>query len=180
MTTTASTDLLADLDDEVTLDAQVTKPNSTEANDPDDLSELEELLESSMSAAAERNETKAARERLKRGGQSREQTAHDNALVKAWADLYEWQAVATAGVFNRYSCECGAVHTVFDCLMVEELHRSQKHTRRWVNPSVEHRAQPRNMPTTRSTIVREHLVGTCGQCASANSWTLEGATIWKA
>lgn len=144
-----------------------------------DLSELDSLLAESLAAQAERAEVKAARERIKRGGLSAEQAALDNALVALWADQYEWQSVTTAGIFNRYTCACGATHTVFDCVMVEQKHRGQPFTRRWINPSTEHRAQPRSMPAERTTIVREHQVGVCGACAPQSGWRLEGATIWK-
>ena len=144
------------------------------------LDELEALLSESMAQVAERNETKAARERLRKGGQSAEQTALDNELVALWADRYEWQAVSTAGIFNRYTCACGSTHTVFDCVMVEEASRRDKFTRRWINPSTEHRAQPRTMPSERTTIVREHQVGVCDACVAASGWKLEGAATWKA
>jgi hypothetical protein len=169
-----------DLNEEVAVEALIATLKSTDKSDPDDLSELDTLLEESMEQRRFAQEAHKARERVRRGNQSPEEREADLQRIRDWADKHEWEAIATAGVFNRFNCACGNSNTVFDCLMIEERHKTDKFAKRWINLEVERRTTPRVGEPPKVTVVREKQVSSCDKCAHPKGWRLDEAVIWKA
>lgn len=174
-----------DLDDEVTLDAQVAQPSAAAGPEEllaaaDPFADLDALLDESMEQRAVEQQARAARERLRRGvAQAPGERQADLDRIKLWQDRYEWLPIATAGVFNRFSCACGNTSTIFDCIMIEEKHKTDPWSKRFVNVGVERRASPRVGEPPRVTVVREQAVVACDKCAHTKGWRLDDPTIWR-
>lgn len=134
---------------------------------------LDALLEESMGAVREAKEAKAARERVKRGGQTAAEQAEDAERIRRWELANEWKAVANVAVFGRHVCSCGHVSLSFSQLMVRQQHRHLRDSQRW-------QASTKNSAGLPSeTVIRERAVLMCGDCAPVHGFNMQNPTIWK-
>lgn len=116
---------LPDADLEDLLEESLT-PAARQEPDP-----LEALLAESMAGAKEAAAAKAARERLKRGGQSAKDKAEDEERIRRWELANEWRTVANVALFERHRCACGRQQTIFRQLMERQENRHLRGSHRW-------------------------------------------------
>lgn len=137
------------------------------------LDDLEALLGESMASVKEEAEAKAARERIKRGGQSTAERQADAERMRRWELAHEWKIVANVGLFKRYACTCGSVTTVFEGLMTRQTHRHLRDSSRWQVVQ----AVRADLPN--ETMIQHHPRTTCPECAGKLGFDLSRAGEWK-
>lgn len=164
-------DLDDDLDETVTVDAVTATPNATDFADP--LDDLDALLEESMGTVKQEAAARAARERLKRGGQSAAERLEDAARIREWEDRNEWRTVANAAVFVQYECACGSLHSVFGGLFAEQDHRHLRQAKRWAAIAQAKADLPNH------TFIRAVATPVCYDCAGEKGWSFGNATVWE-
>ena len=133
----------------------------------DDLfADLDALIQDTLTAKAEATEAAAARRRVVEGRQSATEQAADRQRIAEWEAKHEWRSAAITAIFNRYTCSCGAQHTIFGQLMLRQQHRSMRLTQRWV-------AMPCPAPALpKETLLQDHQVTLCTACAGAAGFAL--------
>lgn len=138
-----------------------------------DFSDLDNLLSESLSLSREAKEAKEARLRRKAGWQTPAEKAEDDARLHRWEMANEWKAVANVGLFHRYTCTCGASHTIFEGIMHRQEHRHMKFSMRWQAAEASLAALPTE------TAVRVTAVPVCSSCAASRGFDLAKATVWE-
>lgn len=131
--------------------------------------DLESLLAESMGAVADERATRAARERLKRGGQSALERAEDAARVAAWEAAHEWEAIASVAMFEDSRCKCGMSARRFAGLFTREAHRHLKTAERW------RRVEASDAKLPNETALRVIYSPMCESCAFDKGWDLAKA-----
>ena len=113
-------------------------PDLSDFDEPQDsapenetLDDLEALMSESLAQAQETAEAKAARERVRRGGQSPKEKAEDDARLRAWELRHEWEPAANVAVIEYRTCACGAHAAIFSQLMQRQVHRTMRASSRW-------------------------------------------------
>jgi len=99
------------------------------------MDELDSLLNESLSIVRDIAEAKAARERVKRGGQSAEDKAADAARIASWEAQHVWKPEANVARFVEQECRsCGDCQYIFTGLLQRQSHRHIKTdgSQRWV------------------------------------------------
>lgn len=125
----------------------------------DELPDLDALLAGAMEAKAEDEQVRVARERLKRGGRAKEEVDADVALIRKWEAARIWEPCANVAVFDRYTCECGTVNTIFSHMMQQRRMRTNHETLQLIQSDemLEH------LP---NLLALQHFeVGMCRHCA---------------
>lgn len=153
--------------DELTADLEASQGQAPATADFDD---LEADLAQALSNKREADAVKQARERAKsRYGN----TPDDLERIRRWELAREWQAVANVALFRRYTCSCAAHFTVFEGLMLEQSHRTQRTSNRWT------RADAAQGDLPNKTALRHSEVAACQACASPKGWDLSSTDlIW--
>lgn len=160
----------ADLNDELAellAESVEAKPESRGGVDLDD------LLAESMESVQGEKLAKAAKERIKRGGQSAVERAEDAARIAAWEAAHEWLANAAVAMFTDLRCQCGASTRQFTGLFTREVHRHLKVSQRW------RRVEAIAAHLVQETAIRIENVPMCGACAFDKGWDLGKAYIWE-
>lgn len=164
------------------LEALMNSPKGHKAQDavegirPDgeaEVIDLDDLLAESTAAVVEAQQAKAARERLKRGGQSQVEKMEDLERVRAWEAAHEWLAVANCALFDRYECACGQSSVAFSGLLRRETHRHVKFSQRWMSVPNSLAALPNE------TVIRSIEVPLCSVCALGKGWDFSKSTNWE-
>jgi hypothetical protein len=148
-------------------DAEADEPEA-EPVDP-----LEVLLQESLADKREVDRAKAARERMKRGGNGYTERIADEALIRQWEEKHEWQAQANVAMFSVQMCACTSHRFVFEQLMTRQVHRHMRLSQRWVKTETSQAALPNE------TVIRNVHVPMCAVCAESKGWSLASATTWE-
>lgn len=101
-----------------------------------ELDDLDQLLEESMAPMRAKQETKAFRDQLARGGLSKAERLAIEAKVREWEARVEWEPQANVALFFEQRCKCGQVSLMFGGLLERQIHRRVKSTQRWVSTTV--------------------------------------------
>lgn len=141
---------------------------------PPAVDDLDALLSESMAAHTQIVQGRAAKERLRRGGQSEAERREDAARVAAWEAAHEWQAVASVALFHDAVCLCGASTRGFQGLFTRELHRHLRGTQRWRRVEAVQAFLPSEVA------IRGVQVPMCGACAFDKGWDISKAYTWEA
>lgn len=135
---------------------------------------MEELLQEALQEAAVEKHAKAARDRIKRGGQSAAQIAEDAERIRLWELAHSWTAVANVALFERHECMgCGKHQTIFRQLMSHEVHRTMKATERWV--AVE--AAKADLPN--EVAVQKWEAPMCPACSPKMGYVFRNVKEWQ-
>jgi hypothetical protein len=139
---------------------------------------LDDLLAESIAAVADAGAAKAAKDRVKRGGQSQAERQEDLERIAAWEAAYEWEAQANVALFHWYTCTtCDAGTTngygLFQGLFIREQHKSLQDAKRW------RRVEASKAMLPNETAIRFHEVPMCTECCTGNGWDLDAATVWE-
>jgi hypothetical protein len=145
---------------------------ATIATGAEGLGDLDALMAESLAQASVATQAKAARERLKRGGQSAQEAAEDAARILAWENAHEWGPEANAVLFHNYSCECGTETGVFQGLFLREKHKQNRDSFRW------RRVEMALARLPNESAVRMCKVPMCPGCSVGKGWP-EEATVWE-
>lgn len=137
------------------------------------LSDLDALLKESVATRNETVAAKAAKERLRKGGQSARERAEDQARLTAWEAAHEWVNRANVAYFERTVCQCGAVTQLFIGLMQRREHRHLRATMDWKAAATSLAGLPNEVAH------RTRQVGMCAECASVKGWATEVAYAWE-
>ncbi len=135
-------------------------PNATRFED--DFSELDDLLQDSVSAMEEKAAYQADLKARKKNyiGMDAAETAACVARMQAFEQARMWKPVENLAVFARYICtDCFTEKLVFTRYMQAQTSRTNPTARRWDTV-----AQPNKHLPTR-TAVERRLVPTCPSCA---------------
>lgn len=147
------------------------KPDAGEPDPVDELDELEALLGEALADKKTAEAVKAARAKAKSGyGLS----ADDLERIRKWELAREWQPTANVAFFKRYECACGRHQTVFEALMLEQRHRTQRLTHRWTKIETEVLELPKR------AAIRKTWTPLCQVCTSTYGYPLAGSTEWQA
>jgi DNA-directed RNA polymerase subunit M/transcription elongation factor TFIIS len=109
------------------------QPSATAA--PDDLSDLDELLDESMETVRAKAQYEADLKARKRNfvGMSREEVEFCNSRMAAFELARIWELQYTISVWAIYECQkCGRERMVFSRLMEHQVSRNNAKTTRWV------------------------------------------------
>jgi len=150
---------------------------STESNEiaaDNGFGDLDSLLEESVALQNEAALAKAAKARLKRGGQSRQEMLEDQARIAAWEAAHEWVAQANVAYFEQQLCKCGSHNLVFRSLLIRETHRHMQSAQRWRAVTLEQKGLPKE------TVLRDEPVGMCELCVSEHGYNINQAMAWTA
>lgn len=140
----------------------------SQANDP-----LDSLLAESLEAVNVEKEAKAARERVKRGGQSVAQRQEDAERIRRWELAREWETVANVALFERHTCQCGKHSTIFRQLLTRQTHRTLRHSTRWQTTDKVDTDLPYEV------VVQKWESPMCVQCSDIFGFEFKGVTEWK-
>jgi hypothetical protein len=177
-------DLVAyEQDDEEEEGEEAARSKALIAQDPDDeiyevaedlaLADLDALLAESVKQRNEAQVAKAAKDRLRKGGQSARERAEDQARLQAWEAAHEWVARANVAYFERAVCACGQEASLFIGLMQRREHRHLKATMDWILVQ----AATANLPN--EVARRTRHVNVCMACAPQKGWQLAGVVEWE-
>lgn len=133
---------------------------------------LDDLLEESMTSVREATQAKAARDRVKRGGQSAAERAEDMARIAAWEAAHEWKAEANVALFHNFNCKCGVRTSVFEGLFTRESHKVLSVSQRWRRVE----ASQANLPN--EVAFRDIEKPMCTDCAESKGWATNNAYHW--
>jgi hypothetical protein len=167
-----SIDLPSDEGDEVA-DEQEEQEAEAEAEADNGLPDLDDLLKESVTARNDNIAAKAAKDRLKRGGQSTRERLEDLQRLAAWEAAHEWEAKANVAHFGVQVCACGATHSLFFGLMERQTHRHLRTTQRWVKVDTTKAALPNEV------VYRTSKAAMCQLCCTEKGWSWSTATVWQ-
>lgn len=136
----------------------------------DGFDELEELLGEAMIEKAAHDKIKAAKARVRGGFGISEADAE---RIRQWDLKREWTSVANVCLFRRYECSCGAHYTVFEGMMLEQNHRTDKTGHRWMKQE----GSVANLPN--SSAIRKTPTPMCQRCANSKGFSLRTDLEWE-
>lgn len=137
----------------------------------DDFADLNAAIADQIKLKADAAATKAARDRVKRGGPAGHGLQPDDlARIAEWEARHEWRAEANIALFERETCEtCGTEGERFVQLMRLEAHRHLRDSHRIVRAVKADAALPNRV------YVQTRLVPMCPDCAESKGWLLANA-----
>ena len=131
--------------------------------------DMDDLLAEALQEAADRAKVVEARKKAKSGfGLSED----DQERIRRWELAKEWKPVANVAMFKRYTCTCGFHSTVFEGLMLEQVHRTSK-INRW---TAQESAQA-SLPNT--SAIRHAKIPMCQRCCASKGYSLQTDLQWS-
>lgn len=140
----------------------------------DGFGDLDSLLQESVALQNEAALAKAAKARLRKGGQSRQEMLEDQARIAAWEAAHEWSPVANVAHFEQQLCKCGSHNLVFRGLLMRETHRHMRDSQRWRAITLPQAGLPKE------TVIRNEPVEMCELCLADHGYDIDNATAWTA
>ena len=139
--------------------------------DFDDFADLNAAIADQIKLKADAAATKAARDRIKRGGPAKHGLLPDDlARIAEWEARHEWRAEANIALFERETCEsCETVSERFVQLMRLEAHRHLRDSHRIVRTAKSDASLPNRV------YVQSRMVPMCPDCAESKGWLLANA-----
>lgn len=152
---------------EALLYAEIPDEVSVEQAQEDDFSDLDALVDAAMTSVRAAQETKAARERLKRGGLSAKEREETEARLRRWEAQHEWEAEAHCAHWLIVECKaCESQGRIFQGIMTRYKHKTMRSAIRYLPRAIEESALPRDIYT------RTAQVELCELCAEEAGWTV--------
>lgn len=140
------------------------------------LDDLDQFLADAIAEAAAKKKSKEektgidkARERIVRGIPE----PLDGALVAAWAEKYDWQAVASVAAFCEAHCEtCRRTVRLFQGFFIRQRHAREARSFRWIAQTAPDTVLPKE------TLVKKQMTKVCEYCIDTTGWAMDGPAVW--